>query len=375
MLEELRSRWRRAPSDALAAAKRRRNELRHAARVSAAVGAAFAISAIFHLPQGGYWAIFTAVLVVQSSLGGTLNATRERLLGAVVGGGAGVLTSLASTAMGLHAPWQHGLVLCALVALLTLAAAIKPVLKVAPVTAVIILLVPTVGMSPWLSALLRAVDILIGGLAGVAAVLLVFPARAHTLTLQRLCAAMTEIAGLIDLERANLEGDQDEPVGFERHRSVRQALAAIESSMNEADHERAAWLSDKEVPEALLRTVWRARSDCVGIGHALAAVPKGAALDHLRPSASALLSAQSARLRLCATGLKDRRKVERGALLATDAAFEASMTELRSSGATMALSTDEAAGLLGLVFVMAGLTTNLEDLADRVDELADDAEA
>lgn len=375
MFEELRSRWRRAPSDALAAAKRRRNELRHAARVSAAVGAAFAISVVFHLPQGGYWAIFTAVLVVQSSLGGTLNATRERLLGAVIGGGAGVLASLAATALGVEAPWQHGLILCALVALLTLAAAIKPVLKVAPVTAVIILVVPTVGMSPWLSALLRAVDILIGGLAGVAAVLLVFPARAHALTLQRLCAAMEEIAGLIDLERANLEGHEDELIGFERHRSVRMALAAVETAMNEAGHERAAWLSDKEIPEALLRSVWRARSDCIGIEHALAGVPQGAPLDHLRPSAAALLSAQSARLRLSAAGLRDRRRVERGALLATDAAFEAAMTELRSSGATRTLSTDEAAGLLGLVFVMAGLTTNLEDLADRVDEMAADSEA
>src|SRR5580692_13223638 len=44
---------------------------------------------LFHLPQG-YWAAITALIVMQSNVGATLNASRTRLagtaIGAVVGG-------------------------------------------------------------------------------------------------------------------------------------------------------------------------------------------------------------------------------------------------------------------------------------------------
>lgn len=370
MPSRARFRWRSAPREALAAANRRRNELRHALRVMAAVGGAFALSLIFQMPQGGYWAIFTAVLVVQASVGATLAASRERFLGAVVGGGVGVLASVAAGAAGLDTAIQHGLVLCGVVAFLSFLAAVRPVLKVAPVIAVISLIATPGALATWEDSLLRALEVMIGGVMGVAATLLVFPARANVRAVERLASTLIEIAGLIDLEREGLEGIGRGEVGFERHRSVREALAEVEQSMDEAGHEHAAWLAGEPASEALLRTVWRARTDCVGIEHALSAISKGPALDHVRPSAIALLSAHSARLRLSAQALLDERTVERGALLAADASFDAAVTEARESGQTLRLSTDEAAGLLGLVFTMSSLTTNLEDLADRIDEMA-----
>src|ERR1700723_965070 len=39
----------------------------------------------FHLPQG-YWAAITALIVMQSNVGATLNASRTRLAGTVIGG-------------------------------------------------------------------------------------------------------------------------------------------------------------------------------------------------------------------------------------------------------------------------------------------------
>ena len=64
-------------------------EIRHAARVAAAVGAAFALGAIFRPPQA-YWIVFTAIIVVQASVGGTITASIERLAGTFVGGLIGV---------------------------------------------------------------------------------------------------------------------------------------------------------------------------------------------------------------------------------------------------------------------------------------------
>ena len=77
--EEPRRRWtgRRLSRRAFSAAAAREGELRHAVRVSVAVGGAFLVGAGLQLPQS-YWAVFTAVIVVQTSIGGTITASIER---------------------------------------------------------------------------------------------------------------------------------------------------------------------------------------------------------------------------------------------------------------------------------------------------------
>ena len=98
---------------ALAAAGARKSELRHATRVSAAVLAAYLLSTLLHLPQG-YWAVFTAVIVVQASLGATITASIERFLGTVVGAAAGAAAAYVHT---LYPAWG-GAILAVTVALL-----------------------------------------------------------------------------------------------------------------------------------------------------------------------------------------------------------------------------------------------------------------
>jgi hypothetical protein len=46
----------------------RKSEWRHAIRVSSAVLAAYALATLLRLPQG-YWAVFTAVIIVQGQPG------------------------------------------------------------------------------------------------------------------------------------------------------------------------------------------------------------------------------------------------------------------------------------------------------------------
>ena len=178
---------------ALAKAAGRKTELRHAIRVSAAVVAAYALATLLRLPQG-YWAVFTAVIIVQSSLGATITASIERLMGtavgAVVGAGAAIL----------HARWPEagGPILAITAALLAFLAAVRPAFKVAPVTAVIMLIGTTTHMDPLVAAFLRVAEITVGSVVGIAATLLIFPARAHatvvenTDTVARLLAELLE---------------------------------------------------------------------------------------------------------------------------------------------------------------------------------------
>ena len=58
--------------------------LRHAARMTVAAILAFAAAWAFALPEG-YWAVISAVVVMQSSLGGTLGASLDRLMATVAG--------------------------------------------------------------------------------------------------------------------------------------------------------------------------------------------------------------------------------------------------------------------------------------------------
>jgi uncharacterized membrane protein YccC len=59
-------------------------ELKLALRVTIAGTLAFAVTRFFDLPQG-YWAVITAVVVMQASVGGSLKAAVERFTGTLAG--------------------------------------------------------------------------------------------------------------------------------------------------------------------------------------------------------------------------------------------------------------------------------------------------
>src|SRR5580698_10923653 len=62
---------------------------KQAVKTAIAGAISLAITNLFHLPEG-YWAAISALIVMQSNVGATLNASRTRLagtaIGAIVGG-------------------------------------------------------------------------------------------------------------------------------------------------------------------------------------------------------------------------------------------------------------------------------------------------
>ncbi len=63
-------------------AARRASDLRQVVRVTVAVAAAYAAYKILDLQQG-YWAVFTVLIVMQGSIGGTLGAATDRMIGPI----------------------------------------------------------------------------------------------------------------------------------------------------------------------------------------------------------------------------------------------------------------------------------------------------
>ena len=106
-----------------------------------------------------YWAVLTAVIVMQASVGGSLKATIDRLAGTAAG-------ALWGAALGAAIPHPGTLATAGLLAaaLLPLAALVAwwPSYRVAPVTAVIVLLVPHGDAGPVQAAIERLIEIALG---------------------------------------------------------------------------------------------------------------------------------------------------------------------------------------------------------------------
>jgi uncharacterized membrane protein YgaE (UPF0421/DUF939 family) len=146
-------------------------ELSFRMTLAALLSLALAQSLMLPLPL---WAVLTAVIVTQLSVGRSLKAMFDyfagTLAGAAYGGGVTVLI-----------PHSDEIALLAVLAIcvapLAFVAAINPSLNVAPITAIIVILVPTIThASPIASAFDRVLEVALGGITGFGVTLLLLPA-------------------------------------------------------------------------------------------------------------------------------------------------------------------------------------------------------
>jgi len=336
---------------------RRRAELRHGLRIAAAGLFSFALASVLALPQS-YWAVFTAVLVVQGSVGSSWKASIDRLLGTLLGA---IYGALIATVV------PHGNVLMLGVALaisltpLALLAAFNASYRVAPMTAVILLLGSSSSTEgPFLAAALRTVEVSLGGFVGMAVSLFVLPARAHALmgdaanrVLQRLAELLTDLVDCLLGENrgAAIAVHQD---------AIRVAQTALESVTDEAARERRNYLSEDTDPEPVTRTLRRVRNDLVLIGR-VAAEPLPPAL---RPQLAGPLEqfASQGRHFLRDIGLAF---AQRGAP-PSEVPFQAALHALM--GALEPIRGDER--VVALRFALEQLEQNLTDLVRRAEEFS-----
>ena len=144
--------------------RHRRVQLALSIRVTIAALVALALAQLLQLPLP-LWAVLTAVIVTQMSVGRSLKATFDYLAGtlggAVYGGAIAVLI-----------PHSSEIALLAVLALalgpLAFIAAINPRFSAAPITAIIVLLVPTITHASQIaSALDRVLEVTVGGVTGL----------------------------------------------------------------------------------------------------------------------------------------------------------------------------------------------------------------
>lgn len=356
--------WRRLRG----AIHRRRAQITLSIRVTIAALLSFVLAQLLNLPLP-LWAVLTAVIVTQMSVGRSLKATFDYFIGtlggAIYGGAIGVLIP--------HAGEPALLAVLALaVAPLALVAAVNPRFSVAPITAIIVVLVPIMThATPLASAIDRVLEVALGGLTGLFVSFFLLRSHAHALvaeaaarTLDRMALALRQlVAGLTEgLDVEALHTIQD---------GIGQALVHMYQVGGEAEHERAARLAAGPETGPLLRTLLRLRHDLVMIGRAAGEPLPDAFRAPLKPRLTRAGTAIAEYLHASGTALQAG--LPPPPLDAVEAALDgyaAEVAALRREGLTRGLSADAAEHFFALGFAFEQLHSNCKDLARCVAEWA-----
>jgi uncharacterized membrane protein YccC len=349
----------------------RTGELRLALRTTLAGLITFAFAHVLKLPQG-YWAVLTSVIVMQASVGGSLKAGFDRMLGTVAGAIWGVSVTLAIPH---RDTLTLGLTLAVALAPLALVAALKANYRVAPVTAIIVLLSTTgVQLGPVNYAIDRVLEIGLGCLVGFVVSLLVLPARAHTLLTEAAEEAILALRDLLEFLLQDMTRSPDGTALAAAHLRLSQALTRVEGLVDEVKRERANRLTDTPDAEPLARNLRRLRHDLTAIGRTVTELLPQPARQYLAEPVGDLRLVVSDYLAGSATSVAGRgAPPSLGSVDKALLAFRDFMARLRQSGTLRGLGIDEVERVFSLAFALQQLRGDLSDLGDRIAEHAKSA--
>ncbi|HJU20063.1 MAG TPA: FUSC family protein [Stellaceae bacterium] len=315
--------------------------------------------------EHGFWAVLTAIIVTQASLGGSLKAIFERLLGTIGGAASGIAAALIVAPSG---PVTTGLALLLALAPVSVLFAFRPAYRVAPVTVVIVVL-GSANSAVW-SGLVRTFEIGFGAVIALAVALLFLPSHAHELlrgaAREALAAMARQVAALLD-DLAALP--EDEAVHRLNGR-IRGAIERADGIAREAVRERASRMTSAPDPDPLVRTLRRVSHDLVMIARVRGAALSGPVCTVLAPPAAGVSAAVQGLIAemdaaLAGTGEPPSADAVREAVQQYDAA----MVTVRREGLTRALPGEAAEQVFGLAFVLEQLGRDLRELSDRIAEV------
>ena len=344
-----------------------RPQLRFCLRATVAALVALAIANSLNFPLHGSWMVLTAVVVTQVSVGGSLRATLDYVVGTLAG-------AVYAAAIGLLVPHVtalgQALALTLAVAPLSLAAALRPSFRVAPFSAVLVLLIGgALGENPAISAVVRVLEVALGGAIAAAVSMLVFPERAHKLGIEAASLILRDMASLLPAVLDAFTQSADLNGARRRQDDLGRAVGAFGDLVAEARRERMVSFTRDVDPAPLSRTLPRLRHDFVILIRAAAEPLPDAVAERLAPPLARFGREGSQFLLGCADELS--RRSAPPSLEPFDAALKVCDSEiaaLRREGLTRPLSTAEVERLFALGFALDQLFQNAGDLARRIEE-------
>jgi len=263
-----------------------------------------------------------------------------------------------------------GVGVAAALAPLALLAAVNPSFRVAPITAMIVLL-GNVGIQqgPVEAAFYRTIAVTIGSIIGLVVALTVFPSRAHGMLSHAANRMLGLLARLFTALMQGLAKPVDRELIGRLNDDIRVALTRLETVTAEANRERRHYLSDESDPAPFPRTLRRLRNDLIMVGRCTAEpLPPGSDRD-LNATLAAVSETMSAYLRDAGHAI-ERRQPPPDFTLADEAlaAYAVAAAALRDSAKD--LPREAAERISALNFAFEQLRRDCKELSNRIQEFA-----
>jgi uncharacterized membrane protein YccC len=343
-------------------------ELRLCVRSTTAAVLTLAVSQLLQLPIA-LWAVLTAVILTQISVGRSLKASMDYLI-TTLGG------AIYAGAIGALVPHDNQFAVFAALAIAlapaVLLAALYPRFSAAPFTAVMVFFAPTITHTgPIAAAFERVIEVAVGCVVGLMVSLVVLPARAHDLAIEAATQMLALMARFLPELFARLTPGPDRPALSDMQSRIGEALGRLDKVAAEAAHERITRLGAEPDHGPLLRTMLRLRHDFVIIGRAAIAPLPGVFGARLAPHLARVGETVADYLRASGAALSTRQAPP--PLDEVEAALDgyaAEITALRRQGLTRELPDDTLEHIFALGFALDQLRLHLRDLARCVAEHA-----
>jgi uncharacterized membrane protein YccC len=248
--------------------------------------------------------------------------------------------------------------------------ALNPSFRLAPVTAVLLLLTPTTQSAGLVTtAVHRVLEIGLGSLIALAVAVLVLPERAHGVVARAAADALEAMAELVVLLARGVVEVRDDAVVLGLQGRIRKAVDAADAAAGEALRERRINLTSADDPAPLCRTLRRLHHDLAMIGRAGQTPLAEPARSRLGPPAAQGAAAVAEYMRSAGRALVERKPAP--SFDAVDAALDASsaaIADLRREGMLREAPDDAVGRIFGLSFGLEQLRLNLRDLSERAGE-------
>lgn len=333
--------------------------------VAAVLGLTLSLALNVPLPL---WTVLTAVILTQVTFGRSVKATIDYVIGTLCG-------AIYAGAIATLIPHNNELALIAVLALtvapLALLGAINPSFSAATFTGVLVVLVPAIShVGPIQSALYRVIEVAVGGFTAVVVSLLVFPARARSLTTRTASQMLDLMAQRLPELFSGFTQARDPATVGQLQDNIGRVFTRLAATAAEVRHEQIGFLDSQADIGPLLRTLLRLRHDLIMIGRA-AVVPLpetlqtrlGAPLEQVTMTVAKYFHDTAQALTRGGSPLS---------LDAAEAAIEGyaeAFTKVRSDGLTLGLSMDTAERIFALGFALEEIRAHLRDLDRCVNEI------
>ncbi|WP_297297000.1 FUSC family protein [uncultured Methylovirgula sp.] len=357
----------RARTWLLARLAERRAQLRLSLRMTVAAALTFGISQWLHLPWA-LWAVLTAVILTQMSVGKSLIATIDYMAGTL---GGAVYSGLVGLIFPHDTNLEIAVTLAVAVGPLSLLASSNSRFAAAPFTAVMVLLLPTVThASPLQSATYRVIEVAVGCATALAVSFFVLPQRAHGLVYEATAKILTRMADLLPVLVADLKISRPDTPAQRLQGRVGEAFRKLAAINIEAARERSAYLNSDPDPQPLIDVTLRLRHDIVLMGRAAIEPLPPPVLERLEAPIEHFSLAAREFLISCAAALTARSEPAR--LDAIDKAladFAAAFTGIRRNHLLQNVATDTVERVFALGFCFEQMHADLAVLATTADKI------